>query len=151
MTNNELSKKILLILNENPGHSVKFNELAVSVGEDKKRLALNLFYLEINGFIEIRGVYNSSSVLPEIYFLTLRPRGVHIACDENILEAVFPSEMEHCMADVPAITDNLLRTVEFWASGDESKKDFQKSMEKIFKSDKFEQFIGDIYGRHKPR
>lgn len=151
MTNNELSKKILLILRDGRGHGVKFNELAAGAGEDKKRLAQNLFYLEANGFIEIRGVYNSNSIFPEIYFIILKTRGVHVVGDDNILEAVFPSEMEHCMADVNAMAGNLLKSVEFWAADDGSKKDLHKSLKNIFKSDKFLQFIEDVYGGHKPK
>lgn len=145
MTNNELSKEIILLLFNEPSKSMKFSEIVKKVSVDKKRLALNLFYLEENGFIELRSVYNSDSLFPEIYMVSLKQKGGHIAENAEVLNTIFPSNMDYSLLDLPLLLQNLLRAMEQWSEKDEEKLSLYKEISEILRKPLFLKFLEETY------
>lgn len=145
MTNNELSKNIILTLNQAPSKSLKFNELAKFISVDKKRLALNLFYLETNSFLELRAVYSSDALFPEIYMVYLKAKGQYFAENREKLNMLFPSNMEQGMQNLPLLLENLQKALSLWAGEDPLKKELYEKISAIFKEPLFFEFIEEYY------
>ncbi|GAB4436995.1 MAG: hypothetical protein OHK0040_08290 [bacterium] len=145
MTNNELSKNIILTLHQTPSKSLKFNELAKAISVDKKRLALNLFYLEANSFLELRSVYSSDALFPEIYMVYLKAKGQYFAENKEKLNMLFPSDMEYGMQNLPLLLENLQKALSSWAGDDLVRRDLYEKISTIFKEPLFFEFIEEFY------
>jgi hypothetical protein len=151
MTNNELSKNIITTLYQSPSKKMKFNELAETVAVDKKRLALNLFYLESNGFIELRSVYSSDALFPEIFFVFLKPKGIFYAENPEKLDMIFPSNMEYGMQNLPLLLENLQKALLTWAGDDSEKKALYDKIKDNINSPLFSDFIEEYYSGKRAR
>lgn len=151
MTNNELSKKILLTLVERADKSSKFSELVNQISADKKRIALNLFYLETNGLVELRSVYSSDALFPEIYYVALKPKGVILAENPEKLENIFPSNMDYSLQNISLILENLKTALFQWSSKEEKKKLLYQKITQAFEDPLFLDFIEEFYSGKKPR
>lgn len=145
MTNNELSKNIILYLYQSSTKSMKFNDLAKTVSVDKKRLALNLFYLESNGFIELRSVYSSDALFPEIFFVYLKPKGIYFGENKDKLDMIFPSNMEFGMQSLPILLENLQKALLSWSGDDLEKRKLFERIKNIFDEPLFSEFIEEYY------
>lgn len=151
MTNNELSKNILSILLDATSQKLKFSDLVTATGVDKKRLALNLFYLEANGFVELRSVYSSDSLFPEIYFVSLKQKGLYFAENSKRLNAIFPSNMDYSLANLPQLLENLKNALKNWADDDPEKLKLYSEINNFFSNPLFIEFIEECYSGKKPR
>lgn len=151
MTNNELSKKILSALNNSPTKKLKFIELVKSIGIDKKRLALNLFYLEANGFIELRSVYSSDALFPEIYLVSLKQKGAFFAENQQKLDILFPSDMDYSLVNLPSTLENLKNSLKMWADGHPDKMRLYNDINNLFSNPLFLDFIEEFYSGKRPK
>ncbi len=151
MTNNELSRNIINTLHQQPNGSLKFSQLTERLNIDKKRVALNLFYLESNGIIELRSVYSSDSLFPEIYFVSLKPKGVFLAENPDKLDTIFPLDMEYSLLNINPIIDNLMKALKTWAGNDSKRLTLYKKLTEVFEDPLFNDFIEEHYSGRQQR
>lgn len=89
MTNNELSRQVLLLLKEKGG-SIRFRDLAGTAGADARAVFKNLFFLEEKGLVQLATSSPMDTVYPQIHLVRLRKGGETLLADAAKLEAVFP-------------------------------------------------------------
>lgn len=89
MTNNELSRKVLVILLENEG-SIRFKVLLEKIGADARAVFKNLFFLEEKGYVQLSTSYASDAVYPQILLVRMRDPGEETAQDPSLMDSAFP-------------------------------------------------------------
>ncbi|MFO8057339.1 MAG: winged helix-turn-helix domain-containing protein [bacterium] len=89
MTNNELSRKVLQILEDQDG-TIRFNELTEKTGVDARAVFKNLFFLEEKGYVKLSTSYPTDAVYPRIHLVKLRESGEKLLNDPALLDSVFP-------------------------------------------------------------
>ncbi len=89
MTNNDLSRKVLNLLNASES-AVKFKAMLRELGVDPRMLFKNLFYLEEQKMVQLSTSYPTDAVYPQIHLIRLRGKGRELIQDQAALDEQFP-------------------------------------------------------------
>ena len=144
MTNNELSRRVLALLNSED-KPVKFKNMIEKIGVDSRTLFKNLFYLEEHGLIQLSTSYPMDAVYPQIHMARLRNKGKQLVTDKNALDEAFPPSDQtsdtapHIPPDIPEtksiavyrVLDAVKDKLEQSELGEEEKKTFLNALEQI--------------------
>lgn len=89
MTNNELSRKVLEVL-EQVKKSMRFKELVEAIGAEPRAVFKNLFFLEEKGLVQLSTSYPTDAVYPQVHLVRLRKAGENLLTDHEMFDRTFP-------------------------------------------------------------
>lgn len=90
ISNNMVSRNILVYLNESYPKAIKFSEMVKSLDFNERDLFKNLFFLEENSLVQLMSSYPTGATYPTIHMIKIRDEGKNLLGSEERLNNLFP-------------------------------------------------------------